>query len=476
MQPCSAGKSDTIAAISSAVGPACRGIVRVSGNEVAGILGRVFTQPIRTLCRASRIDAAIELQPGIELPLSVSLWPDARSFTGEPMAELHLPGSPPLIDAVLRRVFDAGARPARRGEFTLRAFLAGKLDLAQAEAVLGVIDAADSTELSTALRQLAGGLSSRISAVRDDLLNLLADLEAGLDFVEEDIEFVSSDETVSRLTSAAEAIAEIERGATARMQSRTQTRVVLAGLPNAGKSTLFNALLNRDAAIVSEQSGTTRDYLTATVRWGRLDVELIDTAGWELERSGIESVAQHFRDEQICEADVIVWCSSAVLSHEEVDQDRQLRELLPTLTRAVCVQTQSDRLTEIAADAVSERPESLDDAAVAGTTTCSDSILAISAFTGDGLATLRKLLIDRLVADASETSELLGSTAARSRTALKRAVSSLDTARTEAQFGSGDELVAVEIREAIASLGEVVGAVYTDDLLDRIFSRFCIGK
>jgi tRNA modification GTPase len=475
VQPYSAGNSDTIAAISSASGSACRGIVRISGSHVVDILNQALRHPVPQLRRASRFAASIELcdemavEPSaVQLPLSVNLWPDARSFTGEPMTELHIPGSPPLIDAVLRRVFDAGARPARRGEFTLRAFLAGKLDLAQAEAVLGVIDAADSTELSTALRQLAGGLSSRISAVRDNLLNLLADLEAGLDFVDEDIEFVSCEQTVARLTQAAQAVTEIERGARERLQSRTQARVVLAGLPNAGKSTLFNALLERDAAIVSEQSGTTRDYLSATAHWGRLDVELVDTAGWELGRSGIESLAQHFRDEQIGDADIVVWCSSATLTEPIAAQDRELCSRLPDSSRVIRVQTQTDRM----ADSGNGRGSRI----VPDGESCWTGLTAVSALTRDGLALLQKQIVGRLATEASETGELLGSTAARSRTALRQAIARLEAGREVAELAAGDELVAVEIREAIASLGEVVGAVHTDDLLDRIFSRFCIGK
>ncbi len=364
-----------------------------------------------------------------------------------------------MIDAVLpAKVNTSRTRPARRGEFTLRKRFTklAKLDLQAERRSPGVIDAADAAAWGvseTALRQLAGGLSTRISAVRDDLLNLLADLEAGLDFVDEDIEFVSSDETVARLTSAAQVITEIERGARERLQSRTQARVVLAGLPNAGKSTLFNALLERDAAIVSDQSGTTRDYLSATTRWGQLEVELVDTAGWELDQSGIESLAQHFRDEQVRDADVVVWCSSAILSDSMAADDRKLCSLLPNSSRVIRVVTQCDRASTSSVDG-----------------------LVISAVTGAGLASLRKRIVDRLVTDASETGELLGSTAARSRTALQRAIERLDAGREAAELSAGDELVAVEIREAIASLGEVVGAVYTDDLLDRIFSRFCIGK
>lgn len=473
MQPYSAGNSDTIAAISSAVGPACRGIVRVSGRDVVPMLRKVLTKSELDTQRARRFGAAIDLQSGAELPVSVNLWPNARSFTGEPMAELHLPGSPPLIDAVLRLVFEAGVRPARRGEFTLRAFLAGKLDLAQAEAVLGVIDATDSDELSTALRQLAGGLSSRISSVRDDLLNLLADLEAGLDFVEDDIEFVSAEETVARLSSAAGIIAEIERTASDRMQARAHARVVLAGLPNAGKSTLFNALLEREAAIVSDQSGTTRDYLSATVRLGSLNIELIDTAGWEFEQAGIESVAQHFRDEQIQEAEIVVWCSAATLAGELSAIDRKLCQRLPAPSRVILVQTQSDRLTRSDGTQNATPTESTVDPA---TISSSPVRLAVSAVTRDGLSELQQQILTRLATDTSGTGELLGSTAARSRSALRRAIASLQAGGEAARVFAGDELVAVEVREAIASLGEVVGAVYTDDLLDRIFSRFCIGK
>lgn len=442
--------------------------MRISGSAVADVLENVLTESPPETHRARRFEAAVELQPDVKLPISVNLWPNARSFTGEPMAELQLPGSPPLIDAVLRRVFEAGARPARRGEFTLRAFLAGKLDLAQAEAVLGVIDAVDSAELSTALRQLAGGISSRISAVRDDLMNLLADLEAGLDFVDEDIEFVSADDTVARLSSASQIIAEIERTASDRMQARTQSRVVLAGLPNTGKSTLFNALLERDAAIVSEQSGTTRDYLSATACWDKLEIELIDTAGWELDQAGIESVAQHFRDEQIQEADVIVWCSAATLTDELAALDRQLCSRLPDPSHVIRVETQSDRLEDSDGTQTEAAVDSAEDS--------SQVKLAISAVTREGLPALQEQIVNRLAADSSETGELLGSTAARSRAALQRAMTSLDAGHEASLLRAGDELVAVEVREAITSLGEVVGAVYTDDLLDRIFSRFCIGK
>ncbi|HEX6983903.1 MAG TPA: hypothetical protein VF170_00940, partial [Planctomycetaceae bacterium] len=189
-----------IAAVASAPGPAARAVVRVSGEGCRDAVRVVFSPDDEARWHAAR---SASRHPGrvtltdarAELPAAAYLWPNARSFTGQPVVELHLPGSPPIIESVLAGLYHGGVRPARPGEFTLRAFLAGRLDLVQAEAVLGVIDAADHRELDLALRQLAGGLSGRLADVRRDLLSLLADLEAGLDFVDEDIEFVGREQT-----------------------------------------------------------------------------------------------------------------------------------------------------------------------------------------------------------------------------------------------------------------------------------------
>ncbi|MCA9067602.1 MAG: hypothetical protein KDA84_01680, partial [Planctomycetaceae bacterium] len=184
---------DTIAALASAPGAAARGILRISGPEVRSVLARVINPVLAE--NGSRLPKrfAGEMRlggDGSALPVHVMFWPTNRSYTGQPLGEIHTIGSPPLLEQALSVLFQTGVRPARPGEFTLRAFLAGRLDLMQAEAVLGVIDAHDHQELETALQQLGGGISGRIAEVRSDLLDLLSDLEAGLDFVEEDIEFV----------------------------------------------------------------------------------------------------------------------------------------------------------------------------------------------------------------------------------------------------------------------------------------------
>ena len=205
---------DTIAALASAPGVGGRGIVRVSGGDVRRVLeqhftpsdGERWTKATRAERHVGEWRLAVDVpwddapfQNGLRLPVEVCLWPSKRSYTGQPLAELHLIGSPPLLEAVLTQLCRSGCRSARPGEFTLRAFLAGRLDLLQAEAVLGVIDAADHVELEQALRQLAGGISQQMGTLRADLLDLLADLEAGLDFVDEDIEFVTKTATLNRI-------------------------------------------------------------------------------------------------------------------------------------------------------------------------------------------------------------------------------------------------------------------------------------
>ena len=277
--------NDTIAALASPAGAAARGIVRVSGDAARDALSGLFQsadETWRTTRSSTRFEGVLQLSGlSSSLPAALYLWPGKRSYTGQPMAELHLTGSPPLLERTLFDLYQHGVRPARPGEFTLRAFLAGRIDLVQAEAVLGIIDAPDHAELESALQQLAGGLSGPLVEIRNDLIELLADLEAGLDFVDEDIEFVSNESVIARLKRASELLTRIVAQSVDRHRDQSRWRVVLAGLPNAGKSTLFNTLTRGQSAIVSKTRGTTRDYLSQQANWHGLSIELIDTAGQE---------------------------------------------------------------------------------------------------------------------------------------------------------------------------------------------------
>ena len=415
-------------------------------------------QPASTVPRRLPVHLPIG-QGDLKLPAHVCFWPTHRSFTGESLAELHLIGAPPLLNEVLSRILTSGARPAERGEFTLRAFLAGRIDLVQAEAVLGVIDAGNTHELQTALSQLAGGISGRLANLREELLLHLADLEAGLDFVEEDIEFVQRDELLSRLQSAQSMISELLTQNSDRMLSHSRMKVVLAGLPNAGKSTLFNQLIGRQAALVSSIAGTTRDYLSAAMSVAGTLFDLVDTAGWEHARDGIEAAAAELREDQLQRANLVVWCSPADLTLEEQRLNETLRAQCLLVNPAMLqVQTKSDLQQPVNARREVE-----------------SALPAVSAEQGTGLGELLSTIAARL-STARSDSEMIGSTAARCEESLQHARQGIDRAMASLDDQAGDELISLELREVLDHLGRIMGRVYTDDILDRIFSRFCIGK
>lgn len=454
MLPC---LDDTIVAIASAPGSSARGIVRLSGPRLIPCLEHFFV-PAESWHTVRPVPQVLvgtaHLSPRLaSIPCHVLYWPGRRSYTRQPAAEIHLPASRPLLDAALSAACRAGARLAQPGEFTLRAFLAGRLDLSQAEAVLGVIDAQNQRELTIALRQLAGGLGGPLQTVRDQLLDLLADVEAGLDFVEEDISFVSQAELLTRLVEAQRVVENLRHWLDRRTLVDGRFRVVLRGPPNAGKSSLFNALLGRTLALVSDKQGTTRDYLSAEVVWDCVPIELIDTAGvGDFQGTNVvDELAQTRTDEVAQTAHLVLYCHDATLPWPDSDAD--LPERLPSDNRIV-VRTKSDLVPT-------------------GSSSC-PGVLHVSSFTGQGLEELKAAIVARLTESVSV--QLLPVTLARCRDAIEEASESLSRAVALAKSGHCEELVAGELRFALDALGRITGTVYTDDILDRIFSRFCIGK
>lgn len=452
---------DTIAALASAPGPAGCGIIRCSGPGILEVVAPRFDSPEMPRWKDSKVAkrySGIWLlgEEGCPLPIDLYVWPTARSYTGQPAVEVHLIGSPPLCDAVLADLFAGGARPAQPGEFTLRAFLAGRVDLMQAEAVLGVIDAVDPHQLSRALNQLAGGVSGGLTQMRSDLLDLLADLEAGLDFTEEGIEFVSQSVLVCRISVARSELQRLIADAGTRTRHIARPRVILVGPANAGKSTLFNALAERSLALVSPIAGTTRDYLMAELDIDGLVIDLVDTAGFETTPDGILQASFELREHQLERADLVLECIPAdqrgtAIVFEPVKLTRQVP--------VIQIQTKCD---------IKGAPS---DRSVSGT-------LAISAITGEGLVELRAAIKRALMSEMASESVILESTAARCLDSLSQAEATLARAESfaNAAAGEGEEFLAADVREALEHLGQVTGAVYTDDVLDRIFSKFCIGK
>ncbi len=500
---------ETIVAIASPPGGAARGMVRVSGPNMLAIIEGLFSADVpcdlEEICLPTAIAGRLTLRGVFSpLPCRLHLWPSSRSYTRQPTAELHTLGSPPLLHAVVDGVCQAGARPARPGEFTLRAFLAGRLDLTQAEAVLGVIDARGPQQLAAALAQLAGGLAAPLTRLRDELLDSLAHLEAGLDFVDENIEFISLADLTGQLQAAQ---SEIDRLA-AQMESRAETRdairAVLIGAANVGKTSLYNALTGQ-TALVSPQAGTTRDYLRAWLDLDGVVCELIDTAGLISQPTpaipalvaglgdaatavapalvtgagaAIDSAAQQAAAVVRDRADIEILCLDATRplnaweqfalsrpangdTHSLPVEARPSAERKTSLCPRIVVLTKLDQ-PQIGASPRVELPVDAADA------------IETSSISGVGLERLRARL--REIAVAEDSAHASTGTAARCRDSLRQAAAALAHARQLAVSRQGEELVAAELRLALDALGQVVGAVYTDDVLDRIFSRFCIGK
>jgi tRNA modification GTPase len=441
-----ADPNDTIVALSSPAGPGARAVVRLSGSEAVRIVAAFFNseQPLRADKR-NLVAGRLELTEfRAILPADVLVWPPPHSYTGQLLVEIHTLCSPPLVEILIAQCLAGGARAAGPGEFTMRAFLTGKFDLTRAEAVSAVIDAGNSDELRQALAQLAGNVARPLQELREDLLNLLADVEAALDFADEDIAFVSEADLLKRLTRGLALLTNLRQQLDWRAVSDQPYRVVLAGKPNAGKSSLFNAL-GRGSALVSTEPGTTRDYLVQRLELNGVKIDLVDTAGLEPGRNGISRQAQDLGQDQLARANLVLLCVEAGKSAAEQLQELAARtsvEIIPIATKADLCR---------------------------GATDC----LATSSITRLGLDRLRQLLRDKAMDLARPA---LAPSLSRCRHHVDTALDDLRRAHQLVLERNPPELLALELRSALDQLGAMVGAVYSDDLLDRIFSRFCIGK
>lgn len=447
---------DTITAIASSSGGGPRGIIRISGPATGGCLQSLIPSiDVGSLRGTTAFSADLEVGPLAPLPADVYFWPSARSYTGQPSAELHTLGSPPVLECLLEALCSEGARLAEPGEFTLRAFLSGRIDLTQAEGVLGTIDAVGMHQLDAALVQLAGGLAEPLHHLRETLLELLAHLEAGFDFADEELPFLESEELKSQLEASRKQIEGIAERMTARRESGSIVTVVLTGPPNAGKSSLFNALAADVGALVSDTPGTTRDYLCADLDLEGVVCRLIDTAGVgstaESESCCIERAAQEIARRLAREAEVVL----------------------------VCYERESGDLGGVPVSGPGADPLVIQVRTKADLADWRDGVadaVTTSVQTGEGLKELENRIREAVVEVRMGDGDVVVGTAVRCRESLRGAAESLERAEALAINEEGEELVAAEIRVSLDQVGHVVGAVCTDDLLDRIFSRFCIGK
>ena len=444
--------NDTIVAIATAAGRGGIGIVRVSGpgsrTIAAAILGRL-PQPRRALHAVFRDAGGEAIDDGIAL-----FFPAPHSFTGEDVLELQGHGGPVVLDLVLRACLGHGARMAAPGEFSQRAFLNDRLDLAQAEAIADLIEAGSAQAARAALRSLQGAFSRQVHALVEGLIALRMHVEAAIDFPEEEIDFLADE----RIRAQAGALrAQVEQIIAAARQGcllRDGMNVVIAGRPNAGKSSLLNAMAGRDTAIVTEVPGTTRDVLREHINIDGMPVQFVDTAGLRETADQVERIGVERAWKAIAEADRIV----LVLDDREgfTAQERAILDALPTNVPVTRLHNKID-LTDTPAGWISETP----------------AALALSARTGAGIDLLRSHLKQAVGYHSDGGGEFLARR--RHLDALHAAGLHLDAAYDRLDQGAG-ELAAEELRLAQRTLGEITGEFSNEDLLGRIFSSFCIGK
>jgi tRNA modification GTPase len=443
--------TETIAAIASAAGAAGVGVLRVSGPAVPAIARELLGRDPQS--RHAHF-AAFHERDGELIDRGLLLYfPGPASYTGEHVLELQGHGSPVLLDALLRRVCAMGARLARPGEFTERAFLNGKLDLAQAEAVADLIAARSQAGARAALRSMEGVFSHKVDALQQALIALRVHIEAAIDFPEEEIDFLADPAIMRQLDTLREKLAELFREAQRGVRLNDGLRVAIIGRPNAGKSSLLNALAGSDRAIVTDIAGTTRDVLREQLSLDGIALELADTAGLRETNDPVEREGVRRAHGELARADVALLVTDA----QHAQHDLALLADLPRSVERLVL------INKIDLEQASERYETRD-----------GSIWVwASAKTGAGLDALREHLKQLAGAGSGE-----GAFSARRRhvLALEQVSGHLDNAHATLITTRAGELAAEELRQAQHALGEITGTYTSDDLLGAIFSSFCIGK
>lgn len=462
---------DTIAAIATPLGIGAVGMVRLSGPEAALVAGRVFRPahlkdlteaPARRSLRGMVLDP--EDSSMVDETL-LTLYPAPASYTGEDVVEITCHGGPVVVTRILRLVLAHGARLAEPGEFTRRAFLAGKLDLAQAEAVLDVIEAQTESAQRAAVAHLTGAFSRQVEALREELMRTLATLEVSMDFPEEDAAEPTVEELAGALEpirlSIAEKLATYERG----RLLRQGMAIALVGRPNVGKSSLMNALLESPRAIVTPEPGTTRDVIEETASIGGFPVRLVDTAGLREVAAPAEAEGVRRAERILAQADSLLLVVDGSMPLTEEDgrvlsrAAGKAKEGCPVI---VCL-NKSDLPQALS---LSDLPS-----VVPGL-----HGLSVSALTGEGVGALRERIVELILGGRLVSADEPLVSRERHRQALQETAQAVDRALEATSRGRPAELVAQDLREACESLGLITGATYTDDLLDAVFKDFCLGK
>lgn len=453
-----------------------RAIIRLSGPESLPIAQKVFliSSPEVTLEQLGGFrwcDGRVRLDNHLELPARAYVFRTPRSYTRQDVVELHVPGSPSVAAGVLDTLLQFGARQAGPGEFTARAFFSGRIDLSRAQAVADVIDAADDVQLRSAMSVLGGRVHRLCQQAAAECTDVLALIEASIDMADEDLEFETTDVLARRIGSLASHLRDVASNACDVSETGDRPHVVIAGRPNVGKSSLMNRLTGTDRAIVSALAGTTRDVLSVTM--DLLDgvaIELQDVAGFMAVSDTLEAAADSAARAAVSCADVVM----LVVDHSSDDfvSDVLLLEEIRQANRRAEVLLLVNKVDLSPRDNIDALLAPLEEGMLQPT-------LRISSQTGEGLECLRKVLMDLLHLNVQRGGEALGLHARQKRCLLAAAEAAdraADMLGAVGQVIDVAELAAIEVRHVLAELGQISGQVVTEDILGRIFQRFCVGK
>lgn len=459
--------SETIVALATPTGRSGIGVIRLSGGDALEYVRKLCAEPELDLPpRHATLKGLVDpdSQQVIDEAI-VTFFKGPHSFTGEDVIEISCHGSPVLLRLVIDACLQFGARLAEAGEFTLRALGSGRIDLTEAEAIRDLIDAQTTASARQAVRQMRGEFSERLQPFKDELLNIIVVLESALEFVEDDLPEAQTEkirESLTDLTADIEILAATFRSG---HLIREGLRVAIVGRPNVGKSSLFNALLGSERAIVTDIAGTTRDHLDAVFMIGDIPVSLIDTAGLRQTDDVVESIGVERSKAQMADADLVIVILDA--SDEISREDHEIIESVAGLTYIVAL------------NKVDKEPSYDIDHLIAAEHSAlaylREKLIPISAKTGEGLDDLRQSIVTPFSADDPTAGGFLV-TDARHYDLLKRTATEIASSVDSLDAGMSEEIILVGLHNALRYLGEITGETTTEDVLTRIFSTFCIGK
>ncbi len=462
---------ETIVAVSTALGRGAIGIVRMSGPDAFRIASECVRPTGRQMLseESHRLTYGRVVDPrtgqGVDEVLT-AVMRAPRTYTREDIVEIHCHGGPAAQRAILRLLVQLGARIAEPGEFTRRAFLNGRIDLTQAESVAAIVAARSSGALRASLRQLEGGLADRLRAIRHDLVGHLAAVEATVDFSDEDVEDLDWERLVEGLGTVERDLSRLLATSFLGKALEQGVRTAIVGRPNVGKSSLLNALLMRERAIVSDIPGTTRDTIEELMEIGGIPIHLVDTAGVRSGGDHVEQLGVQRSLRAMEQADLVLAVFDMSIPWADADA-RLLKKLDPA--RSIIVGSKRDLADSEQACALQSRVAR----AWPGQNWLS---CAVSAVSGEGLDELRDLMTRLITGDEGMHLEEPVLATERQRSLVEEALSSTLAAQAGATHHSGEELICEDVRAAVDALGRMTGEDLTSDLLDEIFSRFCLGK